>query len=97
MVKELVAYTVKQLVAHPEAVKVYEIEQDQASLRQPVRLGLPSDVQAEDKIKLLKIEVDTQDTGKVIGKDGQSIKAIRALVALFKTAEEPFEDVIIDS
>lgn len=51
----------------------------------------------QDQKKVLKIIVDQQDTGKVIGKDGQSIKAIRALVALFKTADEPFEDVVIDS
>jgi predicted RNA-binding protein YlqC (UPF0109 family) len=45
----------------------------------------------------LKINVDKQDVGKVIGKDGQSIKAIRSLVALFKHDQESFADVVIDS
>lgn len=45
----------------------------------------------------LKIHVDKQDVGKVIGKDGQSIKAIRSLVALFKNDQEAFADVVIDS
>jgi len=35
--------------------------------------------QAEDKISLL-IKVKESDQGKVIGKEGQTIKAIRALV-----------------
>ncbi len=47
--------------------------------------------------KALKIVVDNEDIGKVIGKDGQSIKSIRSLVALFKSENEPFFDVVIDS
>ncbi len=47
--------------------------------------------------KALKIIVDNEDIGKVIGKDGQSIKSIRSLVALFKSDKEPFIDVVIDS
>lgn len=50
-----------------------------------------------DQGKALKIVVDNDDIGKVIGKDGQSIKSIRSLVALFKTDNEPFVDVVIDS
>jgi len=47
--------------------------------------------------KAIKILVDKQDVGKVIGKDGQSIKAIRAIISLFKNEQEPFVTVIIDS
>ena len=47
--------------------------------------------------KAIKILVDKQDVGKVIGKDGQSIKAIRAIISLFKSEQEPFVTVIIDS
>ncbi|MEX0849540.1 MAG: KH domain-containing protein [Candidatus Dependentiae bacterium] len=47
--------------------------------------------------RALKIIVDHEDIGKVIGKDGQSIKSIRSLVALFKAENEPFLDVVIDS
>ena len=47
--------------------------------------------------KALKLIVDKDDIGKVIGKDGHSIKSIRSLVALFKTDQEPFVDVVIDS
>ncbi len=47
--------------------------------------------------KALKLVVDKDDIGKVIGKDGQTIKAIRSMVALFKSDQEPFIDVVIDS
>jgi len=47
--------------------------------------------------KALKLIVDKDDIGKVIGKDGQTIKSIRSMVALFKTDQEPFVDVVIDS
>jgi hypothetical protein len=46
---------------------------------------------------ILKIVVDHDDIGKVIGKDGQSIKSIRSLIALFKSEQEPIVDVVIDS
>ena len=61
----------------------------------------PDAVKVEDaeteQGKAIKILVDKQDVGKVIGKDGQSIKAIRAIISLFKTEQEPFVTVIIDS
>lgn len=47
--------------------------------------------------KVLKLVVHKDDIGKVIGKDGQSIKSIRSMVVLFKTDQEPFVDVVIDS
>jgi predicted RNA-binding protein YlqC (UPF0109 family) len=47
--------------------------------------------------KVLKLIVHKNDVGKVIGKDGQSIKSIRSMVALFKTDQEPIVDVAIDS
>ena len=46
---------------------------------------------------ILKIVVDRDDIGKVIGKDGQSVKSIRSLIALFKSDKEPIVDVVIDS
>ncbi len=46
---------------------------------------------------ILKIVVDRDDIGKVIGKDGQSIKSIRSLIAQFKSDKEPIVDVVIDS
>ena len=47
--------------------------------------------------KILKIVVDHDDIGKVIGKDGQSIKSIRSLIGLFKSDKDPIVDVVIDS
>jgi uncharacterized protein len=38
-------------------------------------------VQAEDGKETFEINVDISDRGKVIGRQGQTIKAIRALVA----------------
>lgn len=45
----------------------------------------------------LKLTVDKDDIGKVIGKDGQTIKSLRSMVALFKSEQEPYVDVVIDS
>lgn len=47
--------------------------------------------------KALKLTVHKDDIGKVIGREGQSIKSIRSMVALFKNDKEPFVDVVIDS
>lgn len=47
--------------------------------------------------RVLKLVVHKDDVGKVIGKDGQSIKSIRSMVSLFKNDQEPIVDVIIDS
>lgn len=61
----------------------------------------PHDVQLQEadseQGKLLKLVVNKDDIGKVIGKDGQSIKSIRSLAALFKTDPEQFADITIDS
>lgn len=61
----------------------------------------PDDVMVQevdaDRGVILKIVVDHDDIGKVIGKDGQSIKSIRSLIALFKSEKEPIVDVVIDS
>ncbi len=51
----------------------------------------------DEKGKTLKLVVDKDDIGKVIGKDGQTIKSIRSMVALFRSDQEPFVDVVIDS
>lgn len=47
--------------------------------------------------KTLKLSVAKDDIGRVIGKDGQTIKSLRSMVGLFKTTSEPFVDVTIDS
>lgn len=49
-----------------------------------------------DGAQVLMIAVDKNDTGRLIGKDGQTIKAIRSLVfAIMDTAD--VSDVIIDN
>lgn len=64
-------------------------------------VAYPSNVQVNEveveQGKALKLIVHKDDVGKVIGKDGQSIKSIRSMVALFKNDKEPFVDVAIDS
>jgi predicted RNA-binding protein YlqC (UPF0109 family) len=77
MLKETVAFLIKQLVAYPDNVQVQEVDVEQG--------------------KALKLIVHKDDIGKVIGKDGQSIKSIRSMLLLFKTEQEPFVDVVIDS
>lgn len=61
----------------------------------------PTNVQVQEieseQGKALKLVVHKDDIGKVIGRDGQSIKSIRSMVALFKNDQEPFVDVVIDS
>ncbi len=60
MVKELVEYIVKQLVTHPDQVKINVIKKGNASM--------------------LEISVAQDDRGRVIGKEGQTIKALRSLI-----------------
>jgi len=48
--------------------------------------------QAEGKSSLLVV-VDPQDLGKIIGKNGQTVKSIRALVYALKPQEQ---DIIVD-
>jgi uncharacterized protein len=68
MIKELVTFLVKQLVAHPAEVIVQFIEQ-------------------EDR-NLLEITVAPQDRGRVIGKEGHTIKSLRILVDAMLTDEK---------
>lgn len=58
--KELLEYVARELVDHPEAVEVTEIEDER---------GL-----------LLRLKVDPEDMGKVIGRGGRTARAIRTVV-----------------
>lgn len=60
MIKQLVTFAIKELVAYPDDVIVRETT-------------------LEGK-NLLEIVVHETDRGKVIGKEGQTIKAIRMMV-----------------
>lgn len=60
MIKQLVTFAIKELVAHPNDVEIRESNVDGKNL--------------------LEIVVHEADRGKVIGKEGQTIKAIRMMV-----------------
>lgn len=60
MTRELVEYIIKQLVNHPDDVRVELVKAPEGDL--------------------LEIFVHEQDRGKVIGKSGQTVKALRMLV-----------------
>jgi len=57
---ELVAYLARQLVDEPDAVRVEELERDDALV--------------------LRLYVAKEDLGKVIGRGGRIVQALRALV-----------------
>jgi len=48
----------------------------------------------DDKTLVLSIHVHEQDLGKVIGKGGETIRAIRSLVNAIKTDTQ--KDVVVD-
>ena len=51
--------------------------------------GVVVTITHEDEKDIFEIKVDTQDIGKVIGKEGQTIRALRMLVnALNSTTNE---------
>lgn len=58
--KEFVAYIIKNLVDHPDRVKINEIGGTQTII--------------------LELAVDKADIGKIIGKRGKTINAIRTLL-----------------
>ena len=58
--KEFVAYIVKNLVDHPEQVKINEIGGTQTLI--------------------IELSVEKSDIGKIIGKRGKTINAIRTLL-----------------
>lgn len=58
--KELLEYLARELVDHPDAVEVTEV-QDARGL-------------------LLRLKVDPEDMGKVIGRGGRTARAIRTVV-----------------
>ena len=60
MSAELVAYLARQLVDEPDAVRVEELERDDALV--------------------LRLYVAKEDLGKVIGRGGRIVQALRALV-----------------
>ncbi|MFL5736634.1 MAG: KH domain-containing protein [Actinomycetota bacterium] len=58
--KEVLEYIAKEIVEHPDAVEVTEIQRERS-------------VQ-------LKLRVDPEDMGKVIGKGGRTVRAIRTVL-----------------
>lgn len=60
MMKEFVAYIVKNLVDHPDKVKINEIGGTQTLI--------------------IELSVEKSDIGKIIGKKGKTINAIRTLL-----------------
>jgi uncharacterized protein len=59
-VKEVLEYIAKEIVEHPDAVEVTEVERERS-------------VQ-------LQLRVDPEDMGKVIGKGGRTVRAIRTVL-----------------
>lgn len=49
-----------------------------------------------DGVAEILVSVDKGDIGRVIGKDGQTIKAIRSLVAVVNNQDTPCDVVIND-
>lgn len=69
--KELVEVIAKSLVDHPEDVRVEEEQEDRQ----------------EDRQVTLKLHVDEDDMGKVIGRQGRIAKAMRTVVKAAATRE----------
>ena len=69
--QELLTFMAQSLVDHPDQVSVHETEGPEAV---DVR-----EVETEDSI-VVELRVDSDDMGKVIGKQGRIAKAIRAVV-----------------
>jgi predicted RNA-binding protein YlqC (UPF0109 family) len=59
-VKDVLEYIAKEIVEHPDAVEVTEVERERS-------------VQ-------LQLRVDPDDMGKVIGKGGRTVRAIRTVM-----------------
>lgn len=59
--KEFIEFIAKQLVDHPDSVKVSEVE--------------------GEKTTVYELRVYSEDLGKVIGRKGQTAKAIRTLIS----------------
>jgi predicted RNA-binding protein YlqC (UPF0109 family) len=59
-VKDVLEYVAREIVEHPDAVEVTEIERERS-------------VQ-------LQLRVDPEDMGKVIGKGGRTVRALRTVV-----------------
>jgi predicted RNA-binding protein YlqC (UPF0109 family) len=59
----------------------------------------PDDVQVEESNEnskiILTIHANQEDLGKIIGKSGRIIKAIRDLIKLMATKENSYVDVVI--
>ena len=66
--KEFVAYIVKNLVDHPDKVKINEIGGTQTLI--------------------IELSVEKSDIGKIIGKKGKTINAIRTLLMLWQAVME---------
>jgi predicted RNA-binding protein YlqC (UPF0109 family) len=59
-VKDVLEYIAKEIVEHPDAVEVTEVQRERS-------------VQ-------LRLRVDPEDMGKVIGKGGRTVRAIRTVL-----------------
>jgi len=65
-VEELMAQMVKALVDHPEAVEVEAVEEDE-------------EYDAQEGV-LLELRVAPDDLGKVIGKQGRTVRSMRTIL-----------------
>ena len=68
MIKELVAYFVKEIVEKPESVLISE--------------------RKKGDVDVIEITVDQHDRGKVIGREGQTIKALRMFIGTVLPSEK---------
>ncbi len=68
MLKEMIEFFIKSLVAHPHQVSI--------------------SVNKSGKKTIFAISVADEDRGKVIGKEGQTIKAIRSIINLVAPEEK---------
>lgn len=74
--KDMLLFLVRELVDHPDDVRVEESYQD-------------------DTRMTLTIHVNEKDMGKIIGKGGRIIKALRDLIKLTATKHNMYVDVLL--
>jgi len=80
MLKEFVEHLVTQLVNDPESV-IVSIVHDQDNV---------------DEVSVIEIKVNPRDRGRLIGKRGQTIRAIRTLVDTMISAKEKISVRVAD-
>lgn len=80
MLREFVEYLVTQLVNDPESVVV----------------SIMYDQENTDEVSVVEIRVNPRDRGRLIGKRGQTIRAIRTLVDTMVSAKEKISVRVAD-